>query len=58
MKHFCHNGRGLFDDDSTLIHMAQGVTEWFDETEKNVNHVLLTQLSSYHVMVHVGSMPY
>ncbi len=40
MKHFYPNGRGLFQDDSALVHRAQGVTEWFDEYENDGNHML------------------
>ena len=40
MKHFYPDGSGLFQDDNTPIHRAQGITEWFDEHENDVNHML------------------
>ena len=40
MKHFYPDGSGLFQDDNAPIHRARGVTEWFDEYENDVNHML------------------
>ncbi len=40
MKHFYPDGSGLFQDDSAPIHRARGLTEWFDEYENDVNHML------------------
>ena len=40
MKHFCPDVSGLFQDDNAPIHRARGVTEWFDEYENDVNHML------------------
>lgn len=38
-KHLYPDGSGLFQDDRTSIHRAQGVTEWIDEYENDVNHI-------------------
>ena len=38
MKHFYPDGTGLFQD--VPIHRAPEVTEWFDEYENDVNHIL------------------
>ena len=40
MKHFYPDGSGLLQDDNAPIHKAQRVTEWFDEYENYVNHML------------------
>ncbi len=40
MKHFYPDGSGLFQDDNAPVHRARGVTEWFDEYENDVNHML------------------
>ncbi len=40
MKHFYPDGSGLFQDDNAPIHRARGLTEWFDEYENDVNHIL------------------
>ncbi len=40
MKHFYPDGSALFQDDNAPIHRARGVTEWFDEYENDVNHML------------------
>ncbi len=40
MKYFYPDGSGLFQDDNAPIHRAGGVTEWFDENENDVNHML------------------
>ena len=41
MKHFYPDGSGLFqDDNASIVHRARGVTEWFDEYENDVNHML------------------
>ena len=40
MRHFYPDVSGLFQDDNTPIHRVQGVTEWFDEYENNMNHML------------------
>ncbi len=45
MKHFYLDGSGLFQDDNTPIHRARGVTEWFDEYENDVNHMLWSSQS-------------
>ena len=40
MKHFYPEGSGFFQDGDAPIHRARGVTEWFDEYENDVNHML------------------
>ncbi len=40
MKHFYPDGSGLFQDDNAPIHRAQGVSEWSEEYENDVNHIL------------------
>ena len=40
MKPFHPDGSGLFQDDNAPIHRARGVTEWFEEYENQVNHIL------------------
>ena len=40
MKHFYPDGSGLFQDDNAPIQRARGVTEWFDEYENDVHHML------------------
>ena len=40
MKHFYPDGSGLFQDANDPIHRERGVTEWFDEYENDVNHML------------------
>lgn len=45
IKQFCPDGNGLFQDGNSLIHRAQGDTEWFDKVENDVNHILSALLS-------------
>lgn len=40
MKQFYPDGSSHFQDDNAPIHRARGVSEWFDEFEKDVNHML------------------
>ena len=40
MRHFYPDGSSLFQDDNAPIHRTVGVTEWFDEYEKDEKHVL------------------
>lgn len=40
MNHFYPDGSGLFQDDSTPIHKAQGLSVWFDEDEHYIVNVL------------------
>lgn len=39
MKHFYPNVSALFYADFTHIHMAQGLTEWSNEDENDVNPI-------------------
>ena len=40
LKHFYADGTGVLEDDNAPICRAWGVTEWFDEYENGVNHML------------------
>lgn len=40
LKQFYPSGSGLFPHDSTSIHRPQEVTEWYDEDEDDLNHML------------------
>lgn len=40
MKSVYPDGSGLLQDDSVHIHRTGGVTEWCDEDEDDVNHML------------------
>ena len=40
MKHFYPDEGGLFLDENASIHQARGVTDWSDEYESDVNHML------------------
>ena len=40
IKHFYADRGGLLKDENAPIHRARGVTEWFDEYDNDVNHVL------------------
>lgn len=37
MKQFYPGGSGVFEEDPDVIHMAQGLTEWFAE---KIHHIL------------------
>ena len=40
LKHLYPDGSGILQDDNASIHRARGVSEWFDEYENYVNHML------------------
>lgn len=40
MKHFYLNGSALFQDNVAPIHWPKGLTEWSNEAENDVNHIL------------------
>lgn len=40
MRHFYPDGSGLFQDDNAPLHRSQEVTQWFNENENDVNHML------------------
>lgn len=49
MRHFYPDWSGLFQDDNTSVHRVQEVTEWFDDYENYVNHIVAftaTQLNT------------
>lgn len=40
MKHFYPDGSALLQDNNVPIHREQSPTEWFDEWEKDIYHML------------------
>lgn len=41
MKHVYPGGSGLFQEDNAPAQREQGVTEWFDERENDINQVFI-----------------